>query len=457
MHGSNDEVIRKMNVIKQVEKDSIAHELGIEINDILVSIDDKPISDIFDYRFKTRNEYIEVLIQKQDGEEWLLEIDKDEDEDLGLDFANPLMDKERSCTNKCVFCFIDQNPKGMRETIYFKDDDSRLSFLDGNFVTLTNMKDDALERIISYRLSPINISVHATDPELRVAMLKNPRAALVMEHIKKFTDAELYTNFQIVLCKAINDNEHLDRSISDLSSFLPYGQGLSVVPIGITKHREGLTHVEAYTASECADIIDQVEVWQKKLLSIHGTRFVFLADEFYIKAGRALPDAESYEAYEHIDNGIGMMRSFIDEFDEAYNSNLSSEPLVSEVSVITSTGSYGYISDLCSRLEASHGIKVNVYSIVNNFYGHNISVTGLLTGGDIISQLTGKALGEKLLIPCNALKNSEDLLLDDVTIGDISASLGVRVVPVSIHGGEFLEAIIGTRESSVVHRKSYSS
>lgn len=443
-----------MNVITKVEPDSIAQEMGIEIKDTLISIDGQPVADIFDYRFKIRSEYLEMLIKKPSGEEWLLEIDKEEYEELGLDFVNPLMDKEKTCTNKCVFCFIDQNPKGMRETIYFKDDDSRLSFLDGNFVTLTNMKDEDIDRIISYRLSPINISVHASEPELRTFMLKNPRSALIMEQIKKITDAGLYTNFQVVLCKGINDGINLDRTISDLSSFLPYGQGLSVVPLGVTKFRSGLHPVQPYTPEECEAIIRQVEAWQEKIFAQHGTKFVFLADEFYIKAGRPLPNEAYYEEYKHIDNGIGMMRSFIDEFEAELKISKDKTPHIKEVSVITSTAPYAYLKELTGKLALLHDITIHVYPITNQFYGETITVSGLLTGFDIINQLKGQALGERILLPSTTLKNNDVLLLDNVTVADMSNALNTPVIPTNIHGGDFLNALLGY-ETQVNKQKTY--
>lgn len=443
-----------MNVITQIEPGSIAEELGLEVKDTLVSIDGEPIVDIFDYRFKIKNDTLDLLVKKSNGEEWLLEIEKDEYEDLGLDFVNPLMDKERSCTNKCVFCFIDQNPKGMRETIYFKDDDSRLSFLDGNFVTLTNMTDADLERTISYRLSPINISVHATDPDLRVFMLKNPRSALIMEQIKKIIDADLYTNFQIVLCKDINDGPHLDRSISDLSAFLPYGQGLSIVPLGLTKFRSGLHPVTPYNAEECANIIDQVEGWQQKIKAQYGTNFAFLSDEFYIKSGRPLPNADYYEEYKHIDNGIGMMRSFIDEFDDELAVNTTPAKL-KELSVITATLAYPFIKNMCEQVEQKHNVTIHVYPITNNFYGDTITVSGLLTGIDIINQLRDKPLGERLLLPSTTLKNNDTLLLDNISTDEIERALNIPLAVTNIDGGDFLKTLLGDT-LEVTRQKTYS-
>jgi len=434
-----------MNIIKNVDINSIAQEVGIEKGDTLVSINHTPISDIFDYRFHIKNENLEVLINKKNGEEWIIEIEKEEDEDLGLSFSTPLMDEEKTCKNKCVFCFIDQNPSGMRNTIYFKDDDSRLSFLEGNFVTLTNMSHEALDRVIFHRLSPVNISVHTTDPKLRVEMLKNPRSALIMEQISKLTAARLTLNFQIVLCKGINDKEHLDKSIEDLSQFLPYGQGLAIVPLGLTKHRANLPKLKPITKEDAIQTIAQVHKWQEKIKSNQGTNFAYLADEFYIMAGHPLPVEEEYEGYTQIENGIGMARSFIEEFLQEMEVPL--EAKTKEISVVTGTLFYNILKDISNKIEEKYHTKIHLYPITNNFYGDTITVSGLITGGDIINQLRGKNLGQGLLLPKSLLKKNEDLLLDNVTLGEISKELKIDVIPVNPHGGDFLRKTLGLEET----------
>ena len=278
------------NIIIKVEPDSIAQEMGIEVGDILLDINGQSVKDVFDYRYLIQDEYIVIGIRKQDGEEWELEIEKDEYEDIGIVFETGLMDKAKSCSNKCIFCFIDQLPKGMRDTLYFKDDDSRLSFLQGNYVTLTNMKDEDLDRIIFYHLSPINVSVHTTDMELRKYMLKNPNAARLFEQLEKLYKAHIEMNFQIVLCAGINDGKYLDKSIEDLSRFIPFGKSMSIVPFGKSAHRQGLYPIELFTPEQCRTVIEQVTKWQNKLLKEKGTRFCFLSDEFYLTAGLPCPN-----------------------------------------------------------------------------------------------------------------------------------------------------------------------
>ena len=443
-----------MNIITKVEEDSIALEMGVCEKDVLISVNDQKINDIFDYRYLIKNEELEVLIEKPNGEKWVLEIEKDEDEDLGLHFENPLMAHEKTCKNKCIFCFIDQNPKGMRKSIYFKDDDSRLSFLDGNFVTLTNMKDEELDRIIFYHLSPINISVHSTDPALRTMMLKNPRSALIMDQIERITSARIETNFQIVLCKGINDKSHLDKSIEDLARFFPFGKSLTIVPLGMSKHREGLPQLERFSSEDAKEVIEQVSVWQKKFKKELGSSFAFLADEFYLLAGVSLPDYDHYEGYSQIENGIGMIRSFEEEFYDEIKNNQDFKSR--EISIVTGTCAYDFIKGLCTEIEKRYPVKINVHRIVNDFYGSTITVSGLLTGRDIIRNLKSKDLGDAVYIPMSSLRNHEDIFLDDITVSDIEKELNIDIVPLEIHGGKFLKNILGQKIENN-KRKTYSA
>ena len=417
----------KRNVIFKVEKDSIAEEMGIEPGDILISINDTDIKDVFDYRYLIQNEYIEVGIEKSDGEEWLLEIDKDEYEDLGIVFERGLMDKAKSCFNKCVFCFIDQLPKGMRDTLYFKDDDTRLSFLQGNYVSLTNMKEEDIDRLIFYHLSPINISVHTTDMELRKYMLKNPNAVTVMDYIKRFFDAGIEMNFQIVLCKGINDGEYLIKSIRDLSEFIPNGVSLSIVPFGMTKFRDGLEKIDAFDKKDCCDIIDNVEKIQKELFEKFNTKFVFLSDEFYITARRKFHNADFYEGFSQLENGVGMISLMESEFFD-YLKTLKGDNKKRHVSIATGSAAYKFILNLtCELTKKFNCTKIDVYEIKNNFFGNTITVSGLLTGTDIIEQLLGKELGDFLLIPENAFRADDTVMLDDVDIEDIEKKLKCKV------------------------------
>ena len=307
----------KQHVVQNIEAGSAAQEMGIEPGDVLLAINGIEVMDIFDYQYLMQDEYIEVLVRKPSGEEWLLEIDKEYHEDLGIVFENGLMDEYRSCRNKCIFCFIDQMPKGMRETLYFKDDDSRLSFLQGNYVTLTNMSDEDVERIIKYMLSPINISFQTTNPELRCKMLNNRFAGQVLEHVKKLYAAGITMNGQIVLCKGINDGLELERSISDLAAYLPHLESVSVVPVGLSKYRDGLYPLEPFSKEDARKVLQCIHKWQEKIYPEYGLHFVHASDEWYVLAEEELPEAERYDGYLQLENGVGMLRLQMDEFDEA--------------------------------------------------------------------------------------------------------------------------------------------
>ena len=429
------------NIIIKVEPDSIAQEMGIEVGDILLDINGQSVKDVFDYRYLIQDEYIVIGIRKQDGEEWELEIEKDEYEDIGIVFETGLMDKAKSCSNKCIFCFIDQLPKGMRDTLYFKDDDSRLSFLQGNYVTLTNMKDEDLDRIIFYHLSPINVSVHTTDMELRKYMLKNPNAARLFEQLKKLYEAHIEMNFQIVLCACINDGKYLDKSIEDLSRFIPFGKSMSIVPFGKSAHRQGLYPIELFTPEQCRTVIEQVTKWQNKLLKEKGTRFCFLSDEFYLTAGLPLPEYDDYEGFPQLENGVGMLTLMQDEFDSAIE-ELAPDNKKRRLSVATGRIAYDFISGLCNKLsEKLTDTVINVYPIRNDFFGETITVSGLLTGRDIINQLKDKDIGDYLLIPENAFRAETTVMLDDIDITDIEKALNVKVVISADEGHRFVKQI----------------
>lgn len=436
------------HTIKTVYKNSIAEELGITPGDILLQINAKDITDIFDYQYLVQDEYIEVLIQKPDGEEWLLEIDKEYDEDLGIEFENGLMDDYRSCHNKCIFCFIDQMPKGMRETLYFKDDDSRLSFLQGNYVTLTNMSDEDIERVIRYHLSPINISFQTTNPELRCKMLNNRFAGKALLQVQKLYEAGITMNGQIVLCKGVNDGEELERSISDLTAYLPHLESVSVVPVGLTKFREGLFPLEPFTKEDAIQVLECIHKWQDKLYAEHGLHFVHASDEWYILAEKELPEAERYDGYLQLENGVGMLRLLMDEFKEAVL-ELSAEDidrrknLTKELSLVTGQLAYPYVKQMADVLmERFPGLLLHVYAITNHFFGERITVSGLLTGSDMIEQLKGRRLGERILLPQNVLRSGEDYFLDDITVAEMEKALQVKVDIVKSSGYDFVHAII---------------
>ena len=430
------------HIIKSIEPYSIADELGLEPGDKLISINDNVIEDVFDYHYYVNDEELVLLIEKADGEEWELEIEKDFEDDLGITFEQGLMDEYRSCHNKCMFCFIDQLPKGMRDTLYFKDDDSRLSFLQGNYITLTNMSDHDVERIIQYHLEPINISFHTTNPELRCKMLSNRFAGDALKKVDKFYEGGIQMNGQIVLCKGVNDGAELERSISDMTKYLPNLQSVSVVPVGLTKFREGLYPLEPFTKEDAENVLEIIERWQEKIYTEYGMHFIHASDEWYILAGRELPEEERYDGYLQLDNGVGMIRLLMNEFEEAMES-LEGDDREIEVSMATGVLAYDYLKLLTEKLQDKFpNVKVHLYKIINHFFGEKITVAGLITGQDLINQLKGKELGTCLLLPCNMLRSGEDVLLDDVTLSQVKESLQVEVDIVKSSGQDFINAII---------------
>ena len=442
------------HVIRRIKEGSIAEEMGMEPGDELLEIGGQEIVDIFDYQYLTQDEYIEVLIRRADGEEWLLEIDKEYDEDLGIEFENGLMDDYRSCHNKCIFCFIDQMPKGMRETLYFKDDDSRLSFLQGNYVTLTNMSDEDVERIIRYHLSPINISFQTTNPELRCMMLNNRFAGQALLQVRKLYEAGITMNGQIVLCKGVNDGAELERSIADLTAYLPHLESVSVVPVGLSKYREGLYPLEPFTKEDAQEVLRCIHRWQEKLYPQYGLHFVHASDEWYVLAEEPLPEAERYDGYLQLENGVGMLRLLLTEFADAMKlleeQKQVRERYVScggELSVVTGQLAYPFLQAMVRQMEERFpALHINVYAITNEFFGERITVSGLLTGQDIIRQLQGRELGERILLPQNVLRSGEDYFLDDVTVGDVEKALQVKVDIVKSSGHDFVHAVLGCQQ-----------
>ena len=430
------------HIIKAVEPLSIAEELGIEPGDKLISINDNIIEDVFDYHYLVNDEELVVLIEKADGEEWELEIEKDYEEDLGITFEQGLMDEYRSCRNKCIFCFIDQMPKGMRETLYFKDDDSRLSFLQGNYITLTNMSDHDVERMVQYHLEPINISFQTTNPELRCKMLHNRFAGEALKKVDKLYEGGIHMNGQIVLCKGVNDGEELERSIRDLTKYLPYLQSVSVVPVGLTKYRDGLYPLEPFTKEDAIQVLDTIEGWQKKIYEEYGLHFIHAGDEWYILAEREMPEEERYDGYMQLENGVGMLRLLMNEFDEAL-ADLEGDDRKVEVSIATGKLAYPYLQRMIEKLQMKFpNVKVHLYWIRNDFFGEKITVAGLITGQDLTAQLKGRELGSKLLLPCNMLRDGEEVFLDDVTLTQVKDSLQVEIDIVKSSGWDFVERIL---------------
>lgn len=432
------------NIISKVYKGSIAEEIGIEVGDLLIAVNDEEIHDIIEYKFLISDEYIELEIQKRDGEVYIYEIEKDFDEELGIEFVNPIIDKAKSCRNKCVFCFIDQLPKGMRETLYFKDDDSRLSFLQGNFVTLTNMSEEDIDNIIKYRISPINISVHTTNPELRKTMIKNKFAGNLYSIMERLAEAQIQMNCQIVLCPGYNDKEELERTVSDLTKLYPYVNSAAAVPVGITKHREHLPNLEIFNEKTAGETIDQVDKLQKKYLKELGTRFIFLSDEFYIMANRKLLDYDEYEGFIQFENGVGMISKFEREIKD-YLENLSEDhkSKIKKVSIATGHSAYEFMCEMAKCImEKCPNVQIDVYKIINNFFGDTITVSGLVTATDIIDQLKDKNLGETLYIPRSMLKADEEIFLDNITLENLSDIMGLEVVPCLNEGKDFIDKIL---------------
>ncbi len=442
-------------IIKAVKPGSVGEELGFEPGDAILSVNGTEIEDVLDYYFLTDDEAFTLSVETKQGELVECEVERDPQEELGLVFEEEFMGKYRHCANHCLFCFIDQLPKGMRDTLYFKDDDSRLSFLNGNYITMTNMSEADFAKIIRYHMSPMNISVHTTNPELRVRMLKNPRAAEIMPRLKALAEAGITLNGQIVLCKGINDGAELDRTLRELGEFCPAMQSLSVVPVGLSDHREGLYPLEPFTAEDAKQLIEQIKPYQEKHFAVSGLHFVHLADEFYSLAGLPLPEEEEYDGYLQIENGVGMMRLFMNEAREAIASLKPDPSAAGRLSLVTAPCAEPYIRQLLSELSAKRPqAELDLRVIRNDFFGQRITVTGLLTGRDIIAQLSGTELGSVLLLPGNLLRGDESLLLDGLTVEDIEKALQTPVFIVKSSGRDFVEAIARFSENGGSQRRA---
>lgn len=426
--------------ITGVTANSPAAKCGIKSGDILEAINGHKISDVLDYMYYSSENTVTLLL-KRDKKHLMLKIRKSEYDDIGLEFNTFLMDKKQSCCNKCVFCFIDQMPEGMRETLYFKDDDARLSFLQGNYVTLTNLKQEDIDRIIEMKLN-INISVHTTNPELRCKMMNNRFAGEKIDFLRQLSEAGISMNCQIVLCPGLNDGDELRRTLTDLGNLMPNISSVAIVPVGLTKFREGLYPLTMFDKEGAGKTIDIIEEFQQKFLSEYGTRLVFPSDEFYLKAERPLPEADFYEEYPQYENGVGMMRSLYDEFFAALEGE-ENEKINRDISIATGAAAYDMISELARAAEKKFGLNCRVYKIINHFFGETITVTGLLTAGDIISQLEGKELGAELLLSKSMIIHDGDLFLDDYTISDVEKKLGVKLRFAENDGGSLLDAILG--------------
>ncbi|WP_333886546.1 DUF512 domain-containing protein [Clostridium sp.] len=435
------------NKIKAIKSGSIAEEMEIEVGDYLLSINNVKVKDIIDYKFLISDDYVEVEIQKEDGEIWTLEIEKEYDEDLGVEFEDAILDKPKSCHNKCIFCFIDQMPKGMRETLYFKDDDSRLAFLQGNFVTLTNMKKEDIDRIIKYKISPINVSVHTTNPKLRVKMINNRFAGNIYKLLKKLTENHIKINCQIVLCPSINDGVELRKTIEDLYKLYPQVENVAVVPVGITKYRQGLFHLKQYDENSAKEQLEIAEELQKKYIKEIGVPFVRFSDEFYIVSHKEIPSAQFYENYKQLEDGIGMVRIFRDNIKNGLkNLNLGAK---GSFTFITGDLAYEEIKNAAKKImKTNPNIIIHVKKIINNFFGNTITIAGLVTSEDILEQLQCEDLGNYLIIPECMLRKGYELsesnkrvFLDDVTLEELENSLNRKILVCDYTGKDLIQTI----------------
>ena len=429
------------NVISKIENGSpLKHR--VHIGDTLLAINGNRVHDVLDYKFFGYDPEVSVTVRTPEGIEHTVHVTKAEGQDLGLEFETYLMDKPRSCANNCVFCFIDQLPKGMRRTMYFKDDDARLSFLLGNYITMTNLSDREIQRICDLHISPINISVHTTNPELRIKMLRNRNAGKCIDIMRRFADGGIRMNCQIVCCPGLNDGDELMRTMRELAEMYPAVHSVSIVPVGLTKFREGLFELRPFTPEHSSETIDMVTAFGDECLKKFGTRLFFCSDEMYICANRELPEDEFYEEHTQLENGVGMIRLLETEFKSALS--LSERPDGVPFSIACGTSVAPFFEKLvCTAHEKYDNIDGRVYAIENDFFGHSINVTGLITGGDLINQLKGKDLGERLFISQNMLRREEMDFLDDVLLEEASAALGVPIYPIEQDGFALWDAISG--------------
>ncbi|MDY3118023.1 MAG: DUF512 domain-containing protein [Peptoniphilus sp.] len=435
-----DIVHKELNTILSVDKGSIGEELEIESGDRLVAINDREIRDVIDYRYESANEYITLTVEKKDGELILFDIEKDVEEPIGLNFVTPLLDRQKTCSNRCLFCFIDQMPPNMRDSLYIKDDDSRLSFLQGNYVTLTNIKEEDFDRMIAYGLSPINVSVHTTNPTLRVKLLKNPSAGKIMEDMKRLADAGIVMNAQIVLLPGINDGDELRRTLNDLASLMPQVASVAMVPVGLSKYRVHLPKLSPYTKEQARDVIAIAEAFGEEMANKCGRHWVYASDEFYLIAGKNIPEAAFYDGYPQYENGVGLMRSFYEEFQEALR--VADGNYKGRVTLATGEYAAPLFASIARMVENKFpGLVLQVVAIKNDFFGDTVKVAGLLTAEDVIRQLKGK-IHDVIMLPMSMFRSDCTITLDDVTVEDLEKELGARIITVSNNGAEFLQKLL---------------
>ena len=429
--------------ISGIEENSIAMKKKISAGDELIKINGNEINDVLDYRFYINEKKLVLSLKTAEGKFRAVTVHKDEFDDLGLEFETYLMDKQQHCKNKCIFCFIDQLPEGLRESLYFKDDDSRLSFLFGNYITLTNMNDADIDRIIKMHISPVNISVQTMNPELRVKMMLNPKAGESLKYIKRLADAGIAINTQLVLCPGINDGKELEFSLKELFKLYPSVQSIAAVPVGLSDHRKGLYPLEPYTPETAGAVIDMIDRLNSEFEKEHGEIIAYAADEFYLKAGREMPAPDYYNGYPQLENGVGMWALLEEEFDEALAESSVTE-LKRKATVVTGVAAFPLIKKLAEKaMQKINGLEVSVIEAKNRLFGEMITVSGLLCGRDIIDAVSGADLGEELIIPPNCLRSEGDMLLDDMTVSELSETLKVKVTANGPSGGDLLKAMLG--------------
>ncbi len=435
-----------MVTVSGVEEKSIAAKAGIIAGDKLVSINGNDINDVLDYRFYITEQKLELKLER-DGKEFLCTLKKPQYDDIGLEFWTYLMDEKHSCTNKCVFCFIDQNPKGMREQVYFKDDDSRMSFLYGNYVTLTNMKRCEVDRLVKMRISPINISVHTTNPDLRCKMLNNRFAGEVLKYLDVLRDGEIMMNFQIVLCRGLNDGKELERTLRDLAKYSPFVESIAVVPAGLTKHREGLYELSEFDRDSAREVISLVDALRCEFAEKYANELVQCSDEWYLKANMDVPDEDYYDGYPQLDNGVGVIRSQKTETEERVRELVDEGFELCEkrkISSVTGKAAFDFMSEMAKLLNDSfENLEYTVYCAENKFFGESVTVAGLLTGSDLYEALKDKPLGDELFIPDVMLRYEQDMFLDNMTLEELSQKLKIKITPVKCDGYDFTDKILG--------------
>jgi len=437
-------MVQHEHKIIDVTSGSIASEMGVEPGDTLLEINGNTIEDVLDYRYLIEDDEIVMLIRDVNGNLYEIEFTKSYNEVIGLEFENELMSNYKSCKNNCVFCFVSQMPEDMRDSLYFKDDDYRLSFLQGNFITLTNLSDSDVDRIIRYRLEPLNISVQTMNTELRKNMLRNEVAGESLHILEKLKNAEIQMNAQIVLCKNWNDGSELEYTIEKMKAYLPYLKSLTIVPVGLSKHREGLTEFDRFTKEDAIAIVELVEKIQREVVEQYGYYFIQASDEWYAMAERAVPEANRYDGFTQLENGVGMLRLLEDEVNNTLEIE-SPQPIRENriVSIATGTMAYPYIKKLVDKVVAKYPhIHVNIYPIMNDYFGYEVNVAGLITGIDLINQLKHKVIGEKLVLPISMLRTGEKVFLDDLSVTDVQSSLGCSISMSSLSGASFVNQIL---------------